>query len=101
MRAGVFDLAFQSCQIGRRHAMVLRNDHVAGAKKAKVLAKRQVHVNRSWRMGRLSLLVSVLQVIRAEIVAPHRRGRVACIAWSRTVVQSKKFGRNAESLMLK
>ena len=78
--------------------MILRNDHIAGAKQAQALAKGQVHVHRDRRARGIGLFVGALEVIRAEIVAPDRRSRVTGIARPGAVIQREKLGRNAESL---
>src|SRR5690242_16573421 len=95
---GVLDLTFERSEIGRRDAVVFRDDHIASAKKAEAFAKRQVHVKRDWSASRFGLLISAIEIFEAEIVAPHRRGRITGVTRSGAVIKREKFGRNAKSL---
>ena len=66
--------------------MVFGDDHVAGAKQAKALTKRQMHVNRNWRACRFGLFVSAAEFVEigpvalkglAEPLVLHRASRTA------------------------
>ena len=71
--ADVLDFALERCEIGRRDAVILGDDHVAGAKKAQALAEGQVHVERDRRARRIGLRVDVLRDRRGR----NRRARPA------------------------
>ena len=96
--ADVLNLLFQSGEVRRGNAMVFRDDHVAGAKQAKALTKRQMHINRNRGTCRLSLFVGPVEFVEAEVVTPDRRRRIAGIARSGPVIEGEKVRRNAKSL---
>src|ERR1039457_6692247 len=76
--------------------MILRNYHIARAKKTEALAVGKMHVERKRRTRRIRLTVRALQIARTKIVLPRRRGRIARVPRPRRVVLRQKLFRNPE-----
>src|SRR5258707_292703 len=89
---------FQDGEVGRRHALILLNDYAAGAEQAQTLAKWNVHVQRYGAPRAFGLLMHTFQIIRAEGIIPHRRGRIAGVARSGPVVARQEFLADAQLL---
>ena len=87
----VLDFFLERCQIGRRDAVILGDDHVAGAEQAQALAEGQVHVERDGRLGGVGLGEELIEVVRSDVVLPDGRGRVAGVARPGTVVAGEEL----------
>ena len=91
--ADVLDFALESFDVGRRDAVILGDDHVAGAEQAQALAEGKMHVERNGSARRIGRRVELFEIVRAEIVLPDRRGGIARVARPRTIVFfEKRFG---------
>ncbi len=95
---GVLDLMLEGSQVSRHLVMVLGDDHVARAKQAEALAKREVHVQGDRRARLFRLFVGALQIVGAEILFPNRRRGIAGVARAGAIVFREKLLRNLESL---
>ncbi len=91
--ADVLDFAFEDFDVGRRDAVILGDDHVAGAEQAQALAEGKMHVQRNRRARRIGRRVKLLEIVRAEIILPDRRRGIARVARPRAIVFfEERFG---------
>ena len=86
------DLAAQHSEVGNRDVLARRDDRVAAAEEAALLAERQVHVQRERRVAQRVRGGEALEVVvlADTFVELHRR-RVARVARPRTVVSREEI----------
>jgi hypothetical protein len=92
----VLDLSLQYVQVRGRDALVFLDDDIAGAEQAEALAKRDMHVQRDGGFGTLRFFVNFFEVRGAKGIIPDRRGRVAGVTRTGTVVAREKFFADAK-----
>ena len=83
--------ALQDFQVRWRDALIFLDDDVARAEEAQALAKGNVHVEGDRRFSALGLFVDFFEVGGAEGIVPDRRGGIAGVARTGTVVAGEKF----------
>ena len=91
--ADVLDFALQNFNVGRCHAVILGDHHVAGAEQAQAFAEGKMHVQGHRRSRGVGRGIELFQIVRTEIILPDRRGGIARVARARTIVFfQKRFG---------
>ncbi len=95
--ADVLDLPLQRLDVRRRNAVILRDHHVARAKQAQAFAEGKMHVQRHRSPRRVGRRVILLQIVRPEIILPHRRRRVTRVPRPRPVVFFQELFGNLEA----
>ena len=94
----VVDFSLQRGEVRRRDAVILGDDHVAGAEQAQAFAEGKMHVERDGRFRGVGLREELVEIVGADVVLPDRSGRVAGVARPGTIVAGEEFLGDAKAV---
>ena len=87
----MLDFALENLDVRRRDAVIFGDHHVARAEQAQALAEGKMHVERNRRARGIGRRVELLEIVRAEIILPHRRRGIAGVTRPRPIVFLQKL----------